>query len=428
VKSARLVLTALSLVSSALSFLSYMLLLRQLGASAQVDALFYAASVPVSAAGLLAAVLLYLLPTRLTELPRAVQEAASRQFIRWVGMATLVALALAASSPLLGGSSHEWLLSSGFVAYAGLSVAGTVLVCRAQAAGQYVLVGMNQFFLVLGLAAGVAAAIALRQVEWVVLGQLMGAAAALMLLTRQLQLPGLLSRRWVADRQELRHTLAPLKPHMLSIVVASTGFTLFQPIDARLCHQLGDGAISIMAFANRAWVAAGLLISLGAHTIAARTTRDAFNLGGAQGLQVAAHREVVRILLTGFVVWLAYLVVGKALLFAVLQAGTMPATELHRLLDCISWMLLSAPAMAAIPYLFRVLYTLGDYRWPAYIGGAIPLLYGAAAWSLLSSLGLAALPLAMGIAWWLALAAVLLVLRHGAGGAAAQKQAGVSPQ
>ncbi len=414
VRSARLLLTALSLGSSLLSFLSYTLLLRQLGASAQVDALFYAASVPVGTAGLVTAVLVYLLPTRLTELPQTTQEGALRQLARWVSAATAVALAAVVIAAQASGEHDQQriLMLCGFIVHAGLSVVGTLMVCRAQAAGRYILAGMNQFLLMTGLVFGVATAVALHRVEWVMLGQLAGAAVALPLMAKRLALKGLLRTRWRGDGRALREVLTPLKPHLLHIVVASTAFTMFQPIDAHLCQQLGDGAVSIMAFAQRAWVASAMLISLGAHTIAARTARDAFEAGGAVGLKMTARREVARIMLAGGAVWIAYVLIGHSLLAMLLQSGTLPQSNLQLMLDCISWMLLSAPAMAAIPYLFRVQYTLNDYRWPAYIGGTVPLIYATVASFLIPHIGLGALPLALGVAWWLALLATMIALHR----------------
>ncbi|MFY9512724.1 MAG: hypothetical protein WAQ05_17290, partial [Rubrivivax sp.] len=231
-KTTRLLLTALSLGSSLLSFLSYTLLLQQLGTSAQVDALFVAASVPVGMAGLLTAVLVYLLPTRLTELPPPPQEAALRQLARWIWCATAVALTIVPAASLHDGSGLAATMLFGFVLYAGVSVAGTLLVCRAQAAGRYLLAGLNQFLLVLGLVAGVLMAINSQQVGWVVLGQLAGAIAALVALARSLRLQGLLRVRPGADAAALRELMAPLRRHLPHILVASTAFTLFQPIDA----------------------------------------------------------------------------------------------------------------------------------------------------------------------------------------------------
>ena len=411
----RLLLTSLSLGSSVLSFLSYAFLLKRLGVSAQLDDLFYAASLPLGLSALLSVVLLYLLPTRLTELSQDLQEAALRQLTRWAGLLTAALFLFAAPFAVFGSDRLNAVLLGGFILQGGLSVASALMVCRAQAAGRYILAGLNQFILVLGLATGVALSAATHEVGWVMMGQLAGASVALPLIAKKLGVGGITTKSWQTDGRLMRIALAPLRPHLLHIFVASTAFTLFQPIDAFLCQRLAEGAMSTMAFAQRAWVAAGMLISLGASTIAARTSRDVFQAGGAPALRAMARREVGRILLAGLVVWLAYQVSGRSLLLALMQAKSMPIDDLQRLLDCISWMLMSAPAMSAIPYLFRVQYTLGDYRLPAYIGGAIPVVYAVVAWFTLSRVGIAALPLALGVAWWLALGAALLALHRTAG-------------
>ncbi|MFY9510925.1 MAG: lipid II flippase MurJ, partial [Rubrivivax sp.] len=134
-----------------------------------------------------------------------------------------------------------------------------------------------------------------------------------------------------------------------------------------------------------------------------------------------------RILIAGAAVWIAYQVLGRTLLSFLLGTGAMPPNDLERLLDCISWMLCSAPAMAAIPYLFRLQYTLNDYRWPAYIGGAVPLVYGATSSLLLPRLGLLALPLALAVAWWLALGGAMLALRKNRGSSPSSSPDGPPP-
>ena len=95
----RITLTVVTLISSALSFLGYTLLLKYLGASKAVDQLFFAGSIPLSVAGVITGVLLYLLPARLVDLQNYVQEATVRTlsigvFATW-GLLALMACVLA---------------------------------------------------------------------------------------------------------------------------------------------------------------------------------------------------------------------------------------------------------------------------------------------------------------------------------------------
>lgn len=268
-----MLLTALTLLSSLGAFAAYTLLLRYLGATHQVDQYFYAASVPTAVSGFVAAVMLYLLPPRLVELPVDQQDGAIRYlFAALTSLTALALLGLGAYALAVGPSRLIWLLL-GLIANAGLSLCGALMVCRAQIAGAYVLVGVTQFVTVAGLLLGVCLSIVVNDVWPMVVGQLAASAATITLSGRRLRFSFRIHRS--IDRQTFRHFGAPLRQHLVYVLLAMTAFTLFPPIDAFLCAQLGGGALTIMAFSQRVWVAVGTLISLGAHTIATKTSHDA---------------------------------------------------------------------------------------------------------------------------------------------------------
>jgi peptidoglycan biosynthesis protein MviN/MurJ (putative lipid II flippase) len=399
----RVLLTALTLLSSLTSFMAFTLLLRQLGASADVDQLFLAASVPISLAGVATGVLLYLLPPRLVQVAEAVQASITRTL--GLGFATITAVSLCVVlGCALARSEHLfWILLASFACTACLTVLTTLASCVAQARGVYLQTGVAPMLNSASLLVGALLAIAWKAAWLMAVGQFVGTLLTSAWMTRALRLDW---RR--VSRQDLDigwSGLRPLRPHVVAISLGTLAFTLFQPIDAALCAQLGNGALSVMSYAQRVLVAVSTLVSLGSHVIAARSSHDAMRMGGLPALRRQANRETVRIVGFGLVTWLAYLAGGRQLLALLLSASAMSALDLARLLDCLQWMLLGVGPMAAMPYLFRVFYSIGHHVSPAVFGMAVPIVYGLVAWAALARTGILSLAYAYSLAWWLALLA-----------------------
>ena len=406
----RVLLTALTLLSSLTSFAAYTLLLRQLGASEAVDLLFYAASVPMATAGLASGVLLYLLPPRFTRTPPRMQAATVRGLSNAVLLVLLLATLLAAAMLLGGRSPMFWLVWTGFVWAAGLSLMMTAATCVAQARAAYLPTGTAPMLASVGLFLGVVAAV-LSRLEWLMpVGQLLGMLVATTWLFRRMRL----SARPMSRRQGVLALagLRPLRGHAVAITLATTAFTLFQPIDTALCSMLGSGALSVMAYAQRVLVAVSTVISLGAHAIAARTSHDTYRSGGHAALCRQANRESTRIVGMGLAVAALYWLGLDRVLVGVLSSAQMSAADVDTLRSCLGWMLLGVGPMATAPYLFRVFYAIAQHAKPACIGVCVPVVYGALALAMLPSLGILALALAYALVWWLALLAALLWLNR----------------
>ena len=406
----RIALTVLTLTSSIISFVAYTLILRHLGASAALDLLFYAANVPVALAGITSGVLLYLLPSRFTQVTSRVQE--STLNVLFGSFAVVCAIAIAGAL-LYGVVLGQPMLASlwvGFTLVALLMVFLTLATCIAQARGAYLASGVAPMITSFGLLAGVLVAIALRAEWWLLIGQLLGTAVAALWLARALRLTVALR---TYDVSRAREALGPLKPHLVAITTGTMAFTLFQPIDVALCTQLGSGSLSVMSYAQRVAVAVGTAVSLGAHAIAARTVHDSMREGGKLALQQMANREVLRVVGFGLLVWLGYVLGGHHLLGALLGSSAMSDHDLVRLLECVKWMLLGVGPMAAIPYLFRVFYSQQAYRMPALLGICIAPAYGLLAWVLLPRFDVLAMGYAYAGVWWVSLAIMLLWLNQG---------------
>ena len=407
----RIALTVLTLGSSLTSFVAYTLVLRHLGTSAALDLLFYAASMPVAFAGITSGVLLYLLPPRFTKVAPRVQECTLRVLFGCFAVVCAFAIAGALAYGLLQDRPMLAGLWVGFTLVALLTVFSTLAVCIAQARGVYMSTGVAPMITSAGLLAGVVVAIASGAIWWLMMGQLLGTGAAALWLSHSLGLAG--AWRW-RDVLQARAALGPLRPHVVTITMGTMAFTLFQPIDAALCAQLGSGSLSVMSYAQRVVVAVGTAVSLGAYAIAARTAHDSLLSGGRRALQRLANREVLRVVGFGLAVWTIYTLGGHHLLGAVLGSSTMNDLDLARLLECVQWMLLGVGPMAAIPYLFRIFYSRQDYRKPALLGICIAPAYGLLALALLPRFDILAMAYAYAGVWWVTLAVAMLWLNQAA--------------
>jgi peptidoglycan biosynthesis protein MviN/MurJ (putative lipid II flippase) len=414
----RVLLTAVTATSSLASFGAYTLLLRQLGATARVDQLFYAGSVPMSVAGVVGGVLLYLLPPRFTRLAPMRQDSATRLLSRAIAAVTAAAMSAGVAGLLWHGQTGQgqagfWALWCGFAVIAGLSTVGTVLSCVAQARADYLATGFAPLAMSMGLLAGVLAAVITRT-EWLMLvGQLAGTALSVWWLAWRLQM------RWCPRPARPVHwqdgrfglaALRPLRQAVLPISLGTAAFTLFQPIDALLCRQLGQGALTTMSFAQRVLVAVSTVVSLGAYVIAARSSHDALKQGGRSALRRQSNREAARLVTMGLLAWLAYALFGRWLLGQLVTSSSLRGDDLVRLLDCLGWMLLGVGPMAAMPYLSRVFYSVRAYKLPAVLGLALPIFYWGIAQLLLPAFGLLGLAASYVTCWWAAVALSLVAL------------------
>lgn len=406
----RMLLTAITAGSSIASFAAYALLLRFLGATAEVDLLFYASSLPVSVSGMTAGVLLYLLPPRMTRLSARHQDTATRALALFAVVATLLAMAGGLAALLLQPERRPfWTLWMGFALFAGLSLVVSVQSCLAQARGDFIATGWAPLAMSAGLLAGAMAAIATSRVHWVLVGQLAGCVVATQWLALRLRL------RWRGLRAQRIQAIAALRPLRMSvfpITLATAAFTLFQPIDAWLCRSLGDGSLTTMSFAQRVLVAVSTVVSLGAYVIAAKTSRDTLRDGGITALRQQAYAETARLVSAGLLVWLGYLLVGRWLLATLIRSSTLHGEALDRLMECLGWMLIGVGPMAAMPYLCRIFYTMKSYKVPAFLGLLIPCAYSALGWLLSPAWGVNGLALSYVAVWWLALSIAVMTIHR----------------
>ena len=401
-------LTALTFMSSAISFSAYSLLLRFLGTSERVDLLFYASSVPIATAGVVSGVLLYFLPPNILTMTTERIEGTISALSMITALTVCIFILVAISACLVGHSTRFWLLWSGFTVVGGLNVLATLGLCLAQVKGKYLLTGIAPFIASIGLMTGVLLAIG-SGIEWLLLvGQIVGTFLSILWLLSVLDFKPRLVFDLFTKAQPLLNFES--SKNAISILCATLAFTVFPTIDAALCSRLTSGSMAIMSYAQKVVVAVGTAISLGAYTIAAKVSYDVLKSGGYNALRRQINREVFRIVTFGIVVFLGYVFGGKRILLLVISSTTMPSVEVSRLVQCISWILIGAGPMAAMPYLFRVFYCIHEYRTPAVIGISIACGYAGLAFTIMKYYGLLALPIAYTTVWWIAMSVALVVL------------------
>jgi putative peptidoglycan lipid II flippase len=403
----RIALTALTLFSSLTSFVAHTLLLKHQGASEALDLLFYAASMPTAFAGITSGVLLYLLPPRFTKVSFHVQKSTLCMFFSFFVVVFAIAVAIELTYSLLLERHMLGVLLIGFTTVALLTLFCTLASCIAEARGVFMPSSVASMITSFGLLSGVAVSIETGVVWWLLVGQLLGTASGMLWLFYSLGLTAAWRR---LDVLQARVVVAQLWPHVVPITMGTMAFTLFQPIDAALCTQLASGSLSVMSYAQRVVVAVGTAVSLGAYVVAARTAQDRLSSGGQQALQRLANSEVFRVVVSGLVVWAIYKFIGHHLLWIALGSSTMKDDDLVRLIDCVQWMLLGVGPMAAIPYLFRVFYSMQYYRKPSLLGVCVAPVYGLLSLTLIPTFDILALAYAYAGVWWIALIVAMLWL------------------
>ena len=400
----RVGLTALSLSTNIITFISYTQLLRHMGASAELDRLFYAASFPMAIAGVTSGVLLYILPTRFNLITPKAQESTLRVLFIIFSIICLIAILLITT---YGQFKRELVLAilwAGFTLLALVQVLNTLQVCIAQARGIYLITGAAGMIYSVGLLAGSTTAVYTHTVLWILIGQLFGALVAAICLARFLGLKSSWNRN---DLLIAKESLFPLKSHAFQIIAGTMAFTLFQPIDAVLCTMLSGGSISVMSYVQRVAVAVGTAVSFGSYTIASRTSHESLSNGGQYSLLRLANKEVRQIVILGLVAWASFALGGKIIFRDIFVSHDLSGRDLDRLVECLEWILLGVGPMSAIPYLFRVFYVKQNYFKPAIVGIAIPPVYGILALIMIPRFDILALAYAYSVVWWLALLTLL---------------------
>jgi peptidoglycan biosynthesis protein MviN/MurJ (putative lipid II flippase) len=168
--------------------------------------------------------------------------------------------------------------------------------------------------------------------------------------------------------------------------------------------------MSIVAFSQRVAIALGAVISLGAYVIAAKTSSDSYRDGGLSAIKKLANRETFRIICLGLVAWGLFSMLGLPMLAIIFRSSKIPPGDLNTLLSCISAIIVGVGPMSTVPYLFRVLYSISEYRLPAVIGSCVPIAYAFVGQTLAPKLGPLSLAVSFATVWWLAFIATLLAL------------------
>src|SRR6185312_11028087 len=132
-------------------------------------------------------------------------------------------------------------------------------------------------------------------------------------------------------------------------------------------------------------------------------------------LRTEACWEALRIAVFGLIVWAAYNVIGDRLLYVFFRSSSLDPADTARLCRTVGWMLLGLGPMSALPYLFRVYYSLREYKWPAIVGISVAAGYALMAQLLLAHWQILALAISYVTIWWLAFVSSMIHLRRSEG-------------
>lgn len=400
----------MSLVASGTSFLAYTWLLRGTSDTSALDRVFQAANIPSAVAGTISGTLLYLLPPWFSRISIRHQLAASIYLCKLVVTIAVTALAVI----LIGGASIQpfGVMAAALIALSivisALNVGVAVGVSIAQSRGHYLSSGSTPLISAIALLAGSLAAVFWKTPALILVGQLLGAAIACLALTREFLVRGFRLGRLL--RAARRTSIQPLMQQAIPIFIGTMAFTMFPAIDTVLCKYLDDGSLSVMSYAQRVLVASGTAISLGAFVVAARTSRDSLLEGGTTALLTRARQEVARIVTSGVVLFIVFMMFGSQVLAKLFSGSNLSTSNIADLSSCVSIMLIAVGPMTAVPYIFRVYYSAGLTRPPALIGMALPAIYALASWAMLNAFGVKALAVSYAICWWVGLAVSMLQL------------------
>ena len=404
----RVLLTALGLGGSAIAFLAHTWILSSFGASIELDRYIAASSVPLSVAGTISGVLVYLLPQYMTTL-----DEEDKWLLLIGGSLTIFSAGvLATAAVTISMAVHFNISTIGlatlFIGVATLSLATTLFVCAAQSVGSYLSSGSIPFVSALGLFAGAAGSISFTEFWFFPIGQFFGVIAAYLLSLGSVSAPVYKKRNF-----SLKRFFAigkPLLSQATPIALGTIAFTLFPMLDAWLCRNLPSGSLSIMAYSQRIAVALGTAISFGAFAVAARLSRDVLIQRGISAVISMANKEAARILFLGVVAWVIFRLFGVPALEVALASDNFESEQVDQLAKVLNWVIFGVGPMAVTPYIFRIFYTLRMFKTPAVIGIILPFIYVVGGSLASKEFGVAGLGAVYATTWWLALIASAMAL------------------
>lgn len=414
----RAVLTALSLTGSLLSFYAYALLMRGFGAGHELDTYFAASSLPIAVAGLIIACLFYFLPPKFAACGPAYAIQLVRGFTQLAVLGGLIGASVVSAWVLVllvvgARPVFDSALGIGLVAIAvsTIMIVQSVHAAYANTNGKYVAASLSGFAGFAGFAVGALIAVYTGHVVLALAGQAVGLLSGILLinfLTTKAG-PNIGLGELVKSAQA---AITTERAAWAWILAGSTAFSLFPVIDAALVRGLGEGALSAMAFCQKLTFAVATMISLGGYAISARTVSVGIISHGLPATLALVERELLPIVASCAAVTLGFALAGPWLLELVFGGSRIAPDQLAEVHQLVTLTMVATGAMAGLPILFRVLYSIGAYRAAAIAGLSVIATYAWGGFELSRHVGVTGFAIAYTLAWWPVLIGLLFWLRY----------------
>lgn len=417
---------SLSLVASALGFVTQLVVAAVFGAGQVLDTYFVVASVPTLLATILAGVFSYaLVPALVAE--RGTRGEACPVLAPWVvsrvtqASAALVVLGVAGTFLLQADGSRDDVLRAvalpvwlGAAATVLAGATGAVAVAEGQVLQPQLAVLATYLGTLGGAIAGTRAGIA--AIAWgTCLGTLVGAGAT----------------AWTT-RAAWRHRVTSCGPAVALLPGASVALVMtlayasFALLDAWLLPVTGEGAVALAGFAQRLLVAGGTILAAGP-AVVLQPRLAAARAAGHHGLAADELARAVRLVVVVTVPVLAIgAVVGQDAVALLFQRGKFDARDTARLAAALPWYLVGLVPMLVGVVLGKAVFAFGDLGSAILLGTVTPTVYALVLTTLRAELGLAAAGVAYAVAWGTSVALVLRRTMRGAQVASASALAVVS--
>jgi peptidoglycan biosynthesis protein MviN/MurJ (putative lipid II flippase) len=378
------VLLLISLISATAALVTYVLIASTIGINRITDTLAWSGSIPIFVGSAIAASLQYSLPPLLAQ--QQAYEANGEDCLHTglvMGTAMLAAGAICVVGAILMVTALRTVLSThdGLVADIALRLnllywlIAFSIPCNALLFACHVTRGSHYIANLSGVLPHITTAFSTvflataEAPEWIVSGTLFGQSLSLLLMGSTLRGRGGHFRLGVMSRLQIRQSSKAAGYSVLSVLT----FNCHQPVEALLAARMETGALALLAFAHRIWVAIGTIVVSGPSSLSAEHLSKA-----ATSKDWAAYAALFRrFLLTAWVLAISTLLIAipELSVSLVFERGRFDLSARRALSEVLVWFLVGMPLMLGNVLIYRGLFALNLRRAAAALGAAMAVGY-----------------------------------------------------
>lgn len=401
-----ILVTAITLLGSALGFCVQLLMARSYGAGVEVDAYLFAISAPTFIAGMVASLLSYAVVPKLAQ---AIQntEVQNRLIVSLLGLILSLVVGLMVLSPMLQMFQQKLIPRSS--AILGLSnINSLILVGWAIAAAQImlaalcaILIGLKHVMaaalLNLGAYLGMLVSLVFFEndsINKLALGMLSGTSAAVIVafyLLRARVLPSWKKFDW----SEIR-VLVVNSPYT---IIAMSCFSVYAVVDSYWGPRAGDGVLSSLGYSQRIIIALGNLAVAGPSAVLVPRFAELVAVKNLDGLVKVLMQSVGATFIVGLLLAAGLFFGGDYLISLMFTNATFHNDVSSNVANVLRFCLPGMVFMLASSVALRALYCfVGTEKLSAYLGAGWVLLYFSVSGAMVSSGGVG-LAIAYSFTW-----------------------------